>query len=728
MRREKVLTLLSGFLLAFLLSFSGVLCVATGFSLSSQGLADLRVLALWCAAISLVFSACYTWRAGLAVPAALVLLALGFWFYGGLELSIEALCNTVSRRYNNAYHWGVVRWSGTELEDVSRTLALAGAASLLAASAAWTVCRRRPVFWALAAGLLSLLPCTMITTTVPAKGALFLWLLAMALLLVTQPIRRRDALQGGSITLYAALPAVLSLVLLFRLVPQEGYSGAQRAEKLLQSVESFFSRTVSNVGGGRDETVKLSRIGRMTEDPTPVMDVTATVSGTYYLRGRAYDIYTGTQWQDSGVDYDFPWPVLERGADMFSTRPRSSVAIRTRNEEDILYLPYYTESMLYQRLGSMQRNTEEVSEYSFDRYLLDRLIHPSFVPGENVVLTNEQVIERLNHLGYNIRLPDESDSQAMTALPEETRLWAQDWAAQIASMYGLSLSDADPDALAAVIGSYLRSCARYDLNTTRMPADQTDFVHWFLTQSDTGYCVHFASSAVVLLRAAGVPARYVSGFLVDAVAGETVTVQQKNAHAWVEYWTLSSGWQILDPTPSATETPPTEPTTEATTEATTVATTEMTTAPTESSSSLEATSTAGESGLSGNETGAAPGKQDSTVLFRILLWVGIAALLAALLIGQSRLRVQLRRRARRRGTPNEQALSCWQQVTLYCRALGEKPDPALRTLAQKAKFSQHELTGEELRQFAHYFDAAISALKKKPLYLRLFHRIILALY
>ena len=62
MRREKVLTLLSGFLLAFLLSFSGVLCVVTGFSLSSQGLADLRVLALWCAAVSLVFSTCYTWR------------------------------------------------------------------------------------------------------------------------------------------------------------------------------------------------------------------------------------------------------------------------------------------------------------------------------------------------------------------------------------------------------------------------------------------------------------------------------------------------------------------------------------------------------------------------------------------------------------------------------------------------------------------------------------------
>lgn len=721
MRREKVLTLLSGFLLAFLLSFSGVLCVSTGFLLSSQGLADLRVLALWCAAVSLVFSACYTWRAGLLVPALLVLLALGFWFYGGLELSVEALCNTVSKRYNNVYHWGVVRWSGMELEDVSRTVALAAAASLPAASAAWTVCRRRPVFWALAAGLLSLLPCTIITTTVPSKGALFLWLLAMALLLVTQPLRRRDARQGGAITLYAALPAVLALVLLFRLVPQEGYSGAERADKLLQSVESFFTRAVSNVGGGRDETVKLSRIGRMTQDPTPVMDVTATFSGACYLRGRAYDIYTGTQWQDSGIDYDFPWPVLERGADMFTTQPRGSVTIRTRDGEGILYLPYYTESMLYQRLGSMQRNTDEVKEYSFDRYLLEQLIRPSYV---SVALTNEQVVERLNQLGYNIRLPNEADLQAMTALPDETRLWAQDWVAQIASMYGLSLSGAGPDEIAAVIGSYLRSCARYDLNTPRMAANQTDFVRWFLTQSDTGYCVHFASSAVVLLRGAGVPARYVSGFLVDTVVGETVTVQQKDAHAWVEYWTVSSGWQILDPTPAASDETPTEPTTESTT----AATTEIPTAPSESSTAPEPTATTGESGLSGNEAGDAPGKQANTVLFRVFLWVGGAALLAALLIGQSRLRVQLRRRAWRRGTPNERALSCWRQVTLYCRALGEKPDPRLRSLAQKAKFSQYELTGEELQQFARYFDATVSALKKKPLYLRLFYRIFLALY
>ena len=724
MRREKALTLLSGFLLSFLLSFSGVLCISAAFLLSSQGLADLRVLALWCAAVSLVFSACYTWRAGLLVPALLVLLGLGFWFYCDLELSIEALCNTVSTRYNNAYHCGIVHWSGTELEDVSRTLALAAAASVLAASAAWTVCRRRPVFWALAAGLLSLLPCTMITTTVPSKGALFLWLLAMALLLLTQPIRRRDARQGGAVTLYAALPAVLALVLLFRLVPQEGYSGAERAEKLLQSVESFFTRTVSSVGGGRDETVKLSRIGRMTQDPTPVMDVTATFSGTCYLRGRAYDVYTGTQWQDSGVDYDFPWPVLERGADMFTTRPRGSVTIRTRNEEDILYLPYYTESMLYQQQGSMQRNTDELQEYSFDRYLLERLIHPSDAADEHIVLTTEQVVERLNHLGYNIRLPDEAALQAMTALPEETRLWAQDWTAQIASMYGLSLSDADPDEISAVIGSYLRSCARYDLNTPRMAADQTDFVHWFLTQSDTGYCVHFASSAVVLLRAAGVPARYVSGFLVDTVADETVTVQQKNAHAWVEYWTLSSGWQVLDPTPAASDEIPTEPTTESTTETTT----EMSTAPTESSSSSEVTATTGESVPSGGEAGDAPGKQDNAVLFHVLLWVGIAALFVALLVGQWRLRVQLRRRARLRGTPNERALCCWRQVTLYCRALGEKPDPALRSLAQKAKFSQYELSDEELQQFERYFSAAVSALKQKSLFLRLFCRIILALY
>lgn len=53
----------------------------------------------------------------------------------------------------------------------------------------------------------------------------------------------------------------------------------------------------------------------------------------------------------------------------------------------------------------------------------------------------------------------------------------------------------------------------YSLETARVPSGE-DFVYWFLTQSDTGYCVHFATSAALLLRYCGVPARYVTGYTV----------------------------------------------------------------------------------------------------------------------------------------------------------------------------------------------------------------------
>ncbi|PZF79572.1 transglutaminase family protein [Jiangella anatolica] len=61
-----------------------------------------------------------------------------------------------------------------------------------------------------------------------------------------------------------------------------------------------------------------------------------------------------------------------------------------------------------------------------------------------------------------------------------------------------------------------------------------------------GVCQDFAHVTIALLRSAGVPARYVSGYLhptADAAIGETVTGE---SHAWVEWW--AGGWRAYDPT------------------------------------------------------------------------------------------------------------------------------------------------------------------------------------
>jgi protein-glutamine gamma-glutamyltransferase len=74
----------------------------------------------------------------------------------------------------------------------------------------------------------------------------------------------------------------------------------------------------------------------------------------------------------------------------------------------------------------------------------------------------------------------------------------------------------------------------------------------FLFTRKTGYCEHYATAMVVMLRTIGIPARLVTGFLATEwnEYGGYFTVRQRDAHAWVEVYFPSSGWIIMDPTPA----------------------------------------------------------------------------------------------------------------------------------------------------------------------------------
>lgn len=77
-----------------------------------------------------------------------------------------------------------------------------------------------------------------------------------------------------------------------------------------------------------------------------------------------------------------------------------------------------------------------------------------------------------------------------------------------------------------------------------------DSVDEFLFEVRRGFCEHFASSFVVLMRAAGVPARVVTGYqggVLNPVGG-FLTVRQSEAHAWAEVWLQGQGWVRVDPT------------------------------------------------------------------------------------------------------------------------------------------------------------------------------------
>ncbi|MDB5936787.1 MAG: transglutaminase [Massilia sp.] len=86
--------------------------------------------------------------------------------------------------------------------------------------------------------------------------------------------------------------------------------------------------------------------------------------------------------------------------------------------------------------------------------------------------------------------------------------------------------------------------------TLEPPLLGRDSVDEFLFQTKAGFCEHYASAFVFLMRAAGVPARVVTGYQ----GGDTnpvdgfLTVRQSDAHAWAEVWLAGRGWLRVDPT------------------------------------------------------------------------------------------------------------------------------------------------------------------------------------
>jgi transglutaminase-like putative cysteine protease len=72
----------------------------------------------------------------------------------------------------------------------------------------------------------------------------------------------------------------------------------------------------------------------------------------------------------------------------------------------------------------------------------------------------------------------------------------------------------------------------------------------FLFETRKGFCQHFSSAFTVLMRAAGIPARVVTGYqggYYNKIGGYLV-VRQSDAHAWTEVWLRDRGWVRIDPT------------------------------------------------------------------------------------------------------------------------------------------------------------------------------------
>lgn len=215
---------------------------------------------------------------------------------------------------------------------------------------------------------------------------------------------------------------------------------------------------------------------------------------------------------------------------------------------------------------------------------------PGMEFGYNV---NNSVINRLSNIGAgNYILPEPNNNRNMNQeqfvkyeqvqYGTAKNLWLDidsNVERQIKGMMDVPSScSSSRDVLSYVryVRQYLSSNYEYTLEPGKVP-EGSDFVTYFLTNSRRGYCVHFASSAVLMFRAAGIPARYVEGFILmpeeiskgeksaakdewykavngietaQNIVNYTLEVKDTASHAWVEIYLTGYGWLPVEVTPA----------------------------------------------------------------------------------------------------------------------------------------------------------------------------------
>ncbi|MBI4808948.1 MAG: DUF3488 domain-containing transglutaminase family protein [Nitrosomonadales bacterium] len=146
-------------------------------------------------------------------------------------------------------------------------------------------------------------------------------------------------------------------------------------------------------------------------------------------------------------------------------------------------------------------------------------------------------------LSYRANLEEQPQQlQRALALPQgynpQTRQLAAEWRAQSAS----------PEALVRTVITYFnRQGFEYTLEPPLLGLNGVDE---FLFGTKKGFCEHYAGSFVVLMRAAGIPARVVTGYQGGEYneLGDYYIIRQADAHAWAEVWLRERGWVRVDPT------------------------------------------------------------------------------------------------------------------------------------------------------------------------------------
>lgn len=388
----------------------------------------------------------------------------------------------------------------------------------------------------------------------------------------------------------AAAAAFLCALLAFTIIHFSNYSRPQRLDEIRTDVSDYLNENpVKNLAyeikltdmmrkTGAVNHGKLGENGNITFSNKTILTVTMPkTADTVYLKGFIGSVYTGKSWEELSSDSLYE---LEQINGNFTTNGMNSLLLSSYNlKMSGTSLPEYSFSVTNVSAGNeylyMPYNLvpESVSRYEIsddtfvsqgEKNWFGRIYDPSSLYSYRILLSSDWVI-------HSSSLAEDQDAyrsfvyenyldvpDSFTAADE---VFTDEYYDFITHEYESTLSEKSSLTNAVVFGrklyyikSWLRDNCSYNLEVGKLPSGK-DFADYFITETREGSCSHFATAAVLLCRYAGIPARYVEGYVIkpsdfnseDSFGSlSTVDVTDARAHAWAEVYIDGYGWYPME--------------------------------------------------------------------------------------------------------------------------------------------------------------------------------------
>ena len=442
--------------------------------------------------------------------------------------------------------------------------------------------RKKPAFF----GILTIVPYIILTATVtynpPSMMLCIVALSAIILMIIKNRIRHASRKDGERLILIISVPLLILILTVGIVFPQKKYRMNRLAVQTIHQVRGLVAKHVDPLS---DKSKLITKIlneaefgkGKKTANySSPIMfmengsiercDLSAV--GNYYVREYSVGkviIHPNREYSDSmiaapkflyirsstmDIYEDNLWQVSDTFTGEYVDREKIDNYVPELSPYYVEFVdapndivPYYTD-LYVTDYGHMPAheiiNVELSTEDDGGNPLSD--LTPQFplntVPVKRGELFTE---EYLNDYVYTtcLEVPENTRNDLISSglLP--------DWYIEVLK----GTSDLTQDQIVMKVTDYVSTLHPYE-EATPFPPEDADFVTWFVCDSETGFCVHYASTAVILLRMANIPARYVTGYVTktEELDWES-TLYSTDAHAWFEFYSDDFGWVMGDPTP-----------------------------------------------------------------------------------------------------------------------------------------------------------------------------------